>query len=74
VRVEYFEKRKPIGYLEIYRTKSKKPMPVQSSDPSAQAEKDGVEYVAKTEHTRWYFTTLKSSAEQVEQDLNSVLK
>jgi hypothetical protein len=60
VKIEYFDERKPIGSIEIVRR------PAQNPD-------DKTEYVAKTEHTRWFATLIRSQAEQIDQDLKSVL-
>jgi len=60
LKIEYFDDRKPIGTLEITRR------PGQNPD-------DKTEYVAKTEHTRWYATLIRSQAEQIDQDLKSVV-
>jgi len=59
VRIDYFDDRKQIGYLEIVRRLGEKP--------------DKPEYVARSEHTRWYASVIRSSAEQVDQDTKSVL-
>ena len=59
VRVEYFDGRRQIGYVELAR----------SVGTEGKAE-----YLVKTEYTRWYAQVFRSSAEQVEQDLGSVLK
>ena len=61
VRVEYqAEGGRPLGYLEL----SRRP----SADP-----KEKTEYVARSEHSRWYATVLRSTGEQIDQDLASVL-
>jgi len=61
VRVEYEgEHGKPLGFLELVR------------QPGADA-KDKTEYIAKSERSRWYATVLRSSAEQIDQDLASVM-
>jgi hypothetical protein len=59
VRIDYFDDRKQIGYLELVRRPGEKP--------------DRPEYVARSEHTRWYASVIRSSAEQVDQDTKSVL-
>ncbi|HEY6555615.1 MAG TPA: DUF4340 domain-containing protein [Polyangiaceae bacterium] len=59
LKVEYFNGSKPVGFLELIKI------------PDA---KSNAGYIAKTEHTRWYAQVLKSSAEQIETDANSVLK
>jgi hypothetical protein len=58
VRIDYFDDRKPIGFLELIRRSGEKP--------------DKPEYVARSEHTRWYASVIRSSAEQVDQDTKSV--
>jgi hypothetical protein len=58
VRIEYFDDRRSIGFIELVRRKG---------------EGDKPEYVAKTEYTRWYATVLRSSAEQLDSDLKSVV-
>ncbi|HEX3595360.1 MAG TPA: DUF4340 domain-containing protein [Polyangiaceae bacterium] len=57
-KIEYFDERKPIGVTEIWH------------HPGADGKTD---YVVKTELTRWYATVIRSAAEQVEQDLKSVV-
>jgi hypothetical protein len=59
VRIDYFDERKQIGYLELVRRAGEKP--------------DKPEYVARSEHTRWYASVIRSSAEQVDQDTKSVI-
>jgi hypothetical protein len=58
VRIDYFDDRRNIGYLELL---------------SRPGEKDARQYLVKSEYTRWYAEVLASTAEQVEQDLDSVL-
>ena len=58
VRVEYFAGGKAIGFVELYKVPGEK-----SSD-----------YLVKSERTRWAAKVLTSAAEQVDQDLGSVLK
>jgi hypothetical protein len=61
VRVEYQgEHGKPLGFLELVR------------QPAAGA-KDKTEYLARSEHSRWFATVLRSTAEQIDQDLNTVM-
>ncbi len=61
VRVEYFNDRgKSLGHIEVVKL-------------SAKDAKDRPEYVARSERTRWYATVLRSTAEQIDQDLASVL-
>jgi hypothetical protein len=58
VRIDYFDERRNIGYLELFR------LPGKEDEP---------QYLVRTEYTRWYAEVLASTAEQVEQDLDSVL-
>jgi hypothetical protein len=58
LKIEYFDERKPIGFLELVRRPG-------TDDKS--------EYVARTEHTRWYATVIRSAAEQIDQDLKSIV-
>jgi hypothetical protein len=58
VRIEYFAGSKPLGFLELYKVPGEK----------------GSDYLVKTERTRWAAQVLTSAAEQVDQDLGSVLK
>lgn len=58
VKIEYFDERKPIGFLEIARR------PGTGDKP---------EYVVRTEHTRWYASLIRSQAEQIDQDIKSVV-
>jgi hypothetical protein len=58
VRVEYLSGTKPLGYLELYKV------------PGG----TGNEYLVRSERTRWAAKVLTSAAEQVDQDLSSVLK
>jgi hypothetical protein len=61
VTVEYFnDKGRKLGFLELVRR------------PAKDA-KEKPEYVAKSERTRWHATVLRSTAEQIEQDLGSVV-
>lgn len=58
VRIDYFDDRRNIGFLELLKLPG---------------EKDAEQYLVKTEYTRWYAEVLRSTAEQIEQDLESVL-
>jgi hypothetical protein len=58
VRVEYFDGGKSVGFVELYKVPGEK----------------GNDYLARTEWGRWYVKVPSTSAEQVEQDLVSVLK
>jgi hypothetical protein len=60
VRVGYFGKGgRHLGYVELFKVPGPQGKPM---------------FLAKTEHTRWYAEVLTSAAEQVEQDLASVVK
>jgi hypothetical protein len=60
VRVEYQGVNgKPLGFLELVK------------QPAADA-KDKAEYLARSERSRWFATVLRSSAEQIDQDLATV--
>jgi len=58
VHVDYFAGSKALGSLDLYRVPGEK----------------GNEYLAHTDYGRWYARVITSSAEQVEQDVGSVLK
>ncbi len=58
VRVEYFGSGKSIGFVELYKLPAEK----------------GNDYLARTEWDRWYVKVPATTAEQLEQDLASVLK
>ncbi len=58
VRVEYFDGGKSVGFIELYKQPTEK----------------GNDYLARTEWDRWYVKVPASTAEQIEQDLASVLK
>ena len=58
VRVEYFDAGKSIGFVELYKLPGEK----------------GNDYLARTEWDRWYVKVPATTAEQIEQDLGSVLK
>jgi hypothetical protein len=59
--VEYYNARNTkLGYLELYRQPSEK-------------DKDRPEYLGKSEQSRWFATVLRSSAEQIDQDLKSIV-
>ncbi len=58
VRVEYFEGSKSVGFVELYKQPGEK----------------GNDYLARTEWGRWYVKVPANTAEQVEQDVGSVLK
>lgn len=61
VRVTYFsDKGRELGFLEL----AKRP-------PEKEGER--ARYVARSERSRWYATVLRSTAEQLEQDLVSVI-
>ncbi len=58
VRVEYFDGGKSVGFIELYKVPTEK----------------GNDYLARTEWDRWYVKVPATTAEQIEQDLGSVLK
>jgi hypothetical protein len=61
VHVEFFGDRgRKLGFLELIRR------------PAADS-KERAEYVARSERTRWHATVLRSTAEQIDQDLGSVM-
>ena len=59
LKIEYWDERKPIGFIELVRR------------PSATGDKP--EYVVRTETTRWYASVIRSAGEQIEQDMKSVV-
>jgi hypothetical protein len=71
VRVEYFDAGKSIGFAELYKVPSDKPAAEASGAAAAPPKSD---YLIHTEWNRWYIKVPATSAEQVEQDLASVLK
>jgi hypothetical protein len=69
VRVEYYDDRKSVGFVELYKLPAEvKP----DAPPTANAPKN--DYLVKTEWGRWYVKVPANNAEQVENDLGSVLK
>jgi hypothetical protein len=70
VRVEYFDKGRQIGFLELVKLPPKELPAATGAEPA----KPKAEYLVRSENTRWYAEVLASTAEQVEQDLASVLK
>jgi hypothetical protein len=66
VRVEYFDKKAEIGFVELVKLP---PAGIAKEPGKAKAQ-----YLVKSENTRWYAEVLASTAEQVEQDLASVFK
>jgi hypothetical protein len=58
VRIEYFDAKKSIGHMDMVEIPENK---------------GNAGYLVQTEFTRWHAQVLKSSAEQVEQDLPAVL-
>jgi hypothetical protein len=58
VRVEYFDGSRSLGFVELYKQPGEK----------------GNDYLVRTEWERWYVKVTNSTAEQIEQDLGSVLK
>ena len=69
VRVEYSDGSKSIGFVELYKLPAE---PKPDAPASATAPKN--DYLVRTEWGRWYVKVPASSAEQVENDLASVLK
>ena len=59
VKVEYFGGRERLGFLELSRL------------PGEEGKED---YLVRTEYTRWHAKLFRTSAEQVQQDLSSVLR
>jgi hypothetical protein len=59
VKVDYFRGTKPRGFLELYKTQGDDGKP---------------DYLVRTEYLRWYGKLRRGSADQVQQDLPSVLK
>jgi hypothetical protein len=59
VKVDYYSGGKPRGYLELYKI------------PAEDGKSD---YWVRTEYLRWYGKLRRGSADQIEQDLASVLK
>jgi hypothetical protein len=59
VRIEYFDAKKNLGFLDLIEIPESK---------------GNAGYLVATEYTRWHAQVMKSSAEQVEQDLAAVLK
>ncbi|MDX2055250.1 MAG: DUF4340 domain-containing protein [Polyangiaceae bacterium] len=59
-RVRYSDKGNEVGFLELY-----------NMGPDEEGE---TQYLGRTEHSRWYFKLLKTSVEQIERDLPSVLR
>lgn len=60
--VEYFEGKKRIGELILVRAKG------EGEDSDGKTE-----YLVRTAHTRWYASVIRTTAEQLDQDLGSVV-
>lgn len=60
LRVEFFGSSASAGYLDLYKV----------SEPNAKAPK----YYARSERTRWYGQVLQSAADQLEQDLATLMR
>lgn len=58
LRVDYFSGKKTLGFLELYKLPGEK----------------GSDYYVRTENSRWFVKVLASAAEQVEQDVPSIVK
>lgn len=69
VRVEYFDGSKSIGFVELYKLPAE---PKPDAPSSAAAPKN--DYLVRTEWGRWYVKVAANGAEQVENDLPSLLK
>jgi hypothetical protein len=69
VRVEYSDGGKQVGFVELYKQPAE---PKPDAPASATAPKN--DYLVRTEWGRWYVKVPASSAEQIENDLASVLK
>lgn len=61
--VEYFEGSKRIGELMLVREKAE-----------GEGEDAKVEYLVRTDHTRWFASVIRTTAEQLDQDLGSVVR
>jgi len=59
VRLEYFDGSKNLGSLELYK---------------APGGEKGSEYLARSEHLRWYAKVVNSAAEQVDRDVAALFK
>jgi hypothetical protein len=59
VQVDYFAGRRKLGFLQLVKIRGQDDKP---------------DYQVRTEYTRWYGTVFRSTAEQLEQDLGSVIK
>jgi hypothetical protein len=70
VRVEYFDAGKSMGFAELYKVPSDKP----ASESTGAAAAPKSDYLIRTEWARWFIKVPAATAEQVEQDLASVLK
>lgn len=71
VVVEYFEGKQRIGELQLVRGAV---LPGAAGDPSAPGADAKYDYYVRTAHTRWYASVIRSSGEQLDQDLGSVLR
>jgi hypothetical protein len=68
VRVEYFDSGKSVGFVELYK------VPATPAAGAAPDSAKGNDYLVKTEWERWPVKVTASTAEQIENDLASVLK
>lgn len=73
VRVEYFDGSKSIGFAELYKLPAAPP-DTADAGAAAPAGAPKSDYLLRTEWGRWYVKVPVSTAEQVENDLASVLK
>jgi hypothetical protein len=58
VRIDYYDGSRAVGFVEVYKVAGEK----------------GSEFLARTEHGRWYVKVPSTAAEQLEQDLSGILK
>lgn len=68
VRVEYFDGSKSIGFAELYK------VPPDPAAPTPPSGSKGNDYLIRTEWDRWFVKVPAATAEQIENDLGSVLK
>lgn len=68
VRVEYFDAGKRVGSAELYK------VPPDPNLPTPPSGNKGSDYLIRTEYSRWFVRVPATTAEQLEQDLASVLK
>lgn len=74
VRVAYSTGSHQLGYLELYKLPGDPSKNDEDPGATKSSAKPPTRYLVKTEYTRWYVEVVRSNAEQLEQDLPSVLK